>query len=605
MKQFVKYTIMAVALILGLTACYNKSPKPNHRTIDRMIDTLEQSDAQNQAVDNQRSAPLPRAITASLLPKMDVALPKSRNNVNEKRFDIAVKDVPAKEFFMGLVTGTPYSVVVSPKVQGTISLNLKNVTVEDVLHASRDAYGFEFERTSYGFHVMPAGLITRVFHVNYLNIKRSGQSLTRVTSGQLTETNTSGSGSGTGQRSSSGGGSGSGRGTGSGSSGNLTSASVGTEIITEFWPELETTLKAMISDQEGRSVVVSPQAGIVVVRAYPEEVRAVETYLTQTEANLNRQVILEAKILEVKLNDGFQSGIDWTYISGEVSPRGGGLTPVLPQGGLTGNPVIRTMSQVAAAAGSTYNDTSLSSGRGLTDFNGIFAMGIDAGNFSGLIKLLSTQGNVQVLSSPRISTVNNQKAVIKVGKDEFFVTEVSGNTSQGASTTTQTQNVELTPFFSGISLDVTPHIDRDGTVILHIHPTVSEVQDNPKSVTVQNSTTTLPLALSSIRESDNIVRAKNGQVVVIGGLMQTSSAENIASTPLLGDIPVIGAAFRRTQQIAVKSELVILLRPIVVARQTWTQQMRHERELIEEVRRGFHVGGKPQTFGTAGEFEAH
>jgi len=124
--------------------------------------------------------------------------------------------------------------------------------------------------------------------------------------------------------------------------------------------------------------------------------------------------------------------------------------------------------------------------------------------------------------------------------------------------------VELTPFFSGVALDVTPQIDEDGTVILHIHPTVSAVTDQVKSFTVSGVVNTLPLALSQIRESDSVVRARSGQVIVIGGLMTTQVVHQSYQTPFLGSIPVIGNLFKSRQDTSSKTELVILLKPIVV-----------------------------------------
>ncbi len=195
--------------------------------------------------------------------------------------------------------------------------------------------------------------------------------------------------------------------------------------------------------------------------------------------------------------------------------------------------------------------------------NGIFSMIYKGTSFNAAIELLESQGDVQVLSSPRISTVNNQKAVIKVGTDEFFVTDVSTTTVTGTSTAT-TPDVTLTPFFSGISLDVTPQINKSGDIVLHIHPIVSEVEDQQKTITLGTDDFTLPLALTTVRESDSIVRTKNQQVIVIGGLMQNKVKNRVNSTPFLGDIPLIGGLFRQTREAVVKSELVILLKANLV-----------------------------------------
>jgi MSHA biogenesis protein MshL len=178
--------------------------------------------------------------------------------------------------------------------------------------------------------------------------------------------------------------------------------------------------------------------------------------------------------------------------------------------------------------------------------------------------LLQTQGDVRVLSSPRIATVNNQKAVIKVGSDEFFVTEVSTTTTTSTTSSTQSPDIELTPFFSGIALDVTPQISNGQEVILHVHPTVTEVEERVKTIELGSEEFNLPLAYSTVRETDSIIRAQSGQVVVIGGLMQNRKVTTEARVPLLGDIPLLGWLFRQQRQESVQSELVILIQPHIV-----------------------------------------
>jgi MSHA biogenesis protein MshL len=176
---------------------------------------------------------------------------------------------------------------------------------------------------------------------------------------------------------------------------------------------------------------------------------------------------------------------------------------------------------------------------------------------------LSAQGKTRVLSSPRVSTLNNQKAVIKAGSDEYFVTGVSSNTVVGTASATN-RDVQLAPFFSGIALDVTPQIAESGEVIMHIHPSVSDVSEKIKQLTVAGVTDALPLAFSQTRESDSVVKAKSGQLIVIGGLMRTTRNLQDYRVPLLGDIPGLGNLFKSQRRQEVHTELVILLRPVVV-----------------------------------------
>ena len=179
-----------------------------------------------------------------------------------------------------------------------------------------------------------------------------------------------------------------------------------------------------------------------------------------------------------------------------------------------------------------------------------------------------------MLSSPRISTVNNQKAVIKVGTDEFFVTEVTNNITTTSSTTTSVPEFGLTSFFSGISLDVTPQIGDNNEVILHVHPSVTEVVERTKIISLGNDTYSLPLAFSSIRETDSIIRAASGQVVVIGGLLQDKKINTEASVPWLSRIPILGYLFQQTSRSSTKSELVILLQPTVIEATSWRDEIK-------------------------------
>lgn len=568
--------ILLTCFILVITSCTKVTTRPSKYpvTMDYIRDNLREGIQSNQTSQNGYSPRVPRSVTNALMPGAP-PLMKNYSNNHENRFNVIANNLPAKEFYMQLVSGTHLNMLVHPEVSGTVTVDLKNVTVDETMEAMRDLYGYDFRRTSYGYEVSPPELRSQLFSVNYLDVTRKGKSVIKVNSGQISEqVNSFNVGSTL-------------TGTNSGLSTTnqaLTTSKIDTTSEINFWRDLNTSLRAMIPSGQGRSVVVNSQGGVVIVRAFPAELRHVARFLDRIQSNMKRQVILEAKILEVNLNDAFQAGVDWNIF-------GRGLTRLNNQGGM--------------------NQTSFEDfpELDLKDFNKIFAINVK-GDFGGLIKLLQEQGNVQILSSPRISTVNNQKAVIKVGQDEFFVTGVSTSTAVvGSTNLLPTQDVSLTPFFSGITLDVTPEIGNDNSVILHIHPTVSEVKDQRKEITLGTTADNtpnriiLPLALSTIRESDNVVRALNGQVVVIGGLMQTVTSEKIAGTPVLSKIPYLGAAFRRTEQISIKKELVILLRPVVVSKKTTREDLEDTDQMFRSFKRGFHVGGLPEDFGTQGECE--
>jgi MSHA biogenesis protein MshL len=493
----------------------------------------------------------------------------------EARFDVAVSDAPARPFFEGLADGTPYNIVLEPGVAGTVTLKLKNVTLIEVLDAVREAYGYDYRRIPSGFVIVPAAMQTRLFQVNYIDLERRGTSRTRVASGQVGQSSSAATPGGVTQ----------------GSDGQsqglsepagavfaarnggkeadrikeITGTSISTRSSSDFWPELETSLKGLVGTDGGRAVVVNAQSGIIAIRANPRELRDVQQFLDKIQDIAARQVILEAKIVEVELSSAFRAGINWAAIAEQGNRTISGFQTG-PQQGFGSNNLLNQPS-VPVTVGPGNPVTSM-----LTNsLGGAFTLAVNAGSFNAYVELLATQGKTRVLSSPRVSTINNQKAVIKAGDDEYFVTGVSSNTVVGVGASTAS-NLELAPFFSGVALDVTPQLSGDGQIILHIHPTVSDVSQKVLTVTVQGVTNSLPLAFSQVRESDSVVKAKSGQLIVIGGLMRSTHQVQDYRVPLLGDIPVLGNLFRSQQKSDDRTELVILLRPIIVeSDDQWTQ----------------------------------
>jgi len=538
-----------VLILVLLTAACQTPPHNGSATLDQInteLDSAARTNAQLNATD---------AVNRALLPPLAVDIPISSARPVEQKFDLVVNNAPAVQVFNGIVSGTPYSMLVHPDVRGNISVNLKDVTVLDAMNVIRELYGYDYRVVGTRIYVQPLTMQTRVFQVNYLTAQRKGTSEINVTSGSITN-NTAGNISTTGTST-----------TPTSTSSTVQSSTISTTSNSDFWSELHAALSVIVGKTEGSSIVISPQSGVVVIKAMPPELRAVENYLRATQLSVDRQVILEAKIIEVQLSDGFQSGINWAGLNHarQFAVGGGvnGQNVTLPNGDFSADTTLSSLlgGGLSTAAGATTG--------------GVFGLALRTTSFAALLEFLQTQGSVSVLSSPRIATLNNQKAVLKVGTDEFFVTNVSTTTTTGTSTTS-TPNITLQPFFSGIALDVTPQIDENNNIILHIHPSVSDVTSKNRDINLGNNggTLSLPLASSTVSETDSIVRALDGQVIAIGGLMRSSSSDTNSQVPGAGDVPLLGSLFRRNNRSVTKSELVILLKPTVVKNQdTWSQNL--------------------------------
>ncbi|MGI9328049.1 MAG: pilus (MSHA type) biogenesis protein MshL [Pseudomonadales bacterium] len=564
-----RFALLLVPLFLAGCQILRAGPALQTDSADQVQDFLDEAvaTASNAEEESETAA----AVASESLDGRGDAPGLAAADESELAFDLVVDDVPVSAFFQALVADTDYNVVVHPGVKGNVSLDLDSITIREVMNIMRTVYGFDSVLNGNTYQIYPDVLRTEIFQVDYLNIARTGHSEMQVSAGKVTDSGGGNSDSSSGEyndQSSSGGNSGS----------SVVGTIVNTDASSDFWVELEITLNAIITGDEGAQVVVTPQAGLVVVRAKPDSLSAIRTYLSQVQSSLHRQVVLEAKILDVTLKGGFQAGINWNTF-GEGS--GGTFRPrsFVDENGM----VVTTLGSDSSAAGEfNFGD----SGDFFNPTGSGFTFFADFGDFSAVIDLLQTQGVVQVLSSPRIATVNNQKAVIKVGDDEFFVTDISTNTVTAGSAINTNDSPELTPFFSGIALDVTPQISAAGDVILHVHPTVSQVREQIKVISGEP----VPLAASTIRESDSVIRAKSGQIVIIGGLMQNTSNDENGEVPGLARLPLAGNLFRQRVQGSIKSELVILLRPLVVNSNQQSELFKDSADRIEDLRQ--KIGSK-------------
>ncbi len=518
----------------------------------------------------------PESLDRALLPPVEMGMPDVPGLALEQRFDLSVTSAPATQVFMSIVSGTRYSMLVHPDVSGSLSVNLKDVTVEEALSAIRELYGYEYRLDGTRIFIQPAGLQTRVFQVNYLPGLRRGISDLRVQSGgsDLPVGGTAVVGTTQAQAPST----------------TLESSRVTTSQSTDFWTDLRTAILSIVGAGEGRSVVVSAHSGVVVVRAFPPQLRSVEQYLRATKLAVERQVMIEAKIIEVELSESYQAGINWALFrnSGPNIVAGQLGTSSTTALGARGQP-LSSGTLIVDAAGRTVSSVVGATGAA-TPAGGVFGLALQTSNFAALIEFLESQGNVQVLSSPRIATLNTQKAVLKVGRDEIFVANIEPGSAVASAggAAQQTPTPRLAPFFSGIVLDVTPQIDETNNIILHIHPSISDVTERTRAIPfgASGDPVNFPLASRAVNESDTIVRVSDGNIVAIGGLMSVDVRDNRAGIPGVPDEGIAGALLRNTRRTQVKRELVILLKPTLIqSERNWEQDLERTRGRFESMKR--------------------
>lgn len=568
---------LAFALVCALSACaIPKNPSELHPSIYAEISAAAAVKPQPQ-----RDA----AVENALLPPLRLELPKVDARALEQRFDLSVNNAPATQVLLSIVSGTRYSMLVHPDVNGTISVNVKDVTVREALEALRELYGYEYRIEGNNIFVQAPSLQTRVFRVNYLAHQRLGRSELRVISGSVADVDEN-NGNGSGNNNSN-------RNNNSGTPGQPSRATDSSRIVTntqsDFWRDLTETLRVVVGSEGGRSVVVNPQAGVIVVRGMPSDMRNVNEFLRAIKLSVERQIMLEAKIVEVTLSDAYQSGVNWAIFGGNLST---GIVRPGTELGVTGTGPLRSNRITSTPSSTLDGNTIVSNNNNLPSIVGgaLFGLAFQSKSFAALIEFLEGQGSVQVLSSPRIAALNNQKAVLKVGTDEFFITSIqSGSAATGGTGNNDGTNtfptLTLQPFFSGVALDITPQIDETGNVILHIHPSVSNVTQDDRTINLGEifGQVNLPLARSSVSETDSIVRVADGNIVAIGGLMKVDLADRKSGLPGAQDLPLVGQLFGSRDRLVVKKELVILVKPTIINGETDQADLNNARNRILEL----------------------
>jgi len=442
----------------------------------------------------------------------------------ERLYSFSLRDADIREVLMALSKQTSFNIVVDPNVQGRVTVDLKNVSMAEALDTLTELLDLNHRIKQNIIRVFKPAPETRIFSLQYVNLKRTGSSSTTASigtgGGSVTGTTTGTTGT-TGTTT-----------TGTSGAGTTGTTTVTTSTETDLWTSIEAGLKKLLSPTG--TMVVDKQSGNILATDLPKTLDRVASFLESVEGSVQRQVLIEARIVEVSLTAEYRFGLNWGAIVQAAAMRGA--------------------STIAPTAGAII-------GQRLSPTVGDFQIGVTSTDFSALLDVISKQGELNVISSPKLATLNNQTAVIRAGTDEVFfetrVQEFRPTTGLGGQVET-TRTVTPRTVTIGVVLGITPQIAPDGNVVLHIRPTVTEKRGEAKSPVGD----TFPIL--DVREADMIVRAREGQVVVIGGLMQEKRSDSDGKVPILGDLPGIGRLFRSTTQEARKTELVVLLSATVM-----------------------------------------
>lgn len=493
---------------------------------------------------------------------------EEEKKIPEKLYSLSVRDADVQDVLLAFSKESELNIIIDPELSEKVTIDLKRVTLEEVLDSILTPLGWTYRTDGRFIKIFRPQMDTRFFTLNYVATKRVGKREIYASTGGGTQT-----GYLAGQQA----GVNSGQQTFVGTSGTRTGYSdlVSVDEV-DFWMDIQKGLETIVfgsidengkkvnsdtekmtfarADEKGRRLILNKTTGVICVTDYPADLNKVALFLEAVEGSSQRQVTIQAKIMEVILNDEHREGINWQTI--ENLPRlvnlAWGLTN---KEGTTGFPGSTTgyLSSDTTGTGTTALSISTPGTFVIKPFGGILTVGPGGTDvlISDIIEAISQQGDIRILSSPTISTLNNQKAIIRVGdQDVFFITGAV------ATQTTVTQFVQPMTIDVGIILDVTPQISEDGTIIMNIHPSITEKTGERLT---PDGKSTFPLL--SVRETDTTVRVKEGQTIIIAGLMQEKTEETLIGIPGLQSLPIFGGLFRYRTGTKKNTELVIMITP--------------------------------------------
>lgn len=497
------YTTVYKVILLGMLAFLLSSCASMPQPDERMVASGHINDPVPVVATKQLNIPPVVTRVPALAP------PKPTEKL--QTFTVVVADVPANELLFALARDARLNLDIDPKVNGRVSINAIDQTLPQILNRIARQIDLRYYMDGPNLVVEVDKPFVRVYGIDYLNMERKSISSTSLSS-KIASTGVEGS-----------------------QSGNDSSSSIKNTSNNSFWTTLEKNIGSMV---ESGNVISNRETGYISVMATSKEHKNIQNFLDKVMNSARRQVLIEATVVEITLNDDFQAGVDWSRIaSGKGWSFAQGLAPLA-------NPLSLLTANSAVAA--TYN-----------------SVGADS-TVSASIKALSEFGDVKVMSSPKIMALNNQTSILKVVDNTVYF-ETKSNTvissTTGVSNTTFTTTAKTVPV--GFVMNVTPYISATDEVILNVRPTISRIV---RFVNDPNPNLLIPSQIPEIqvREMESVLRVSSGDTAVIGGLMQDSVSKTRSGLPGLSSEEGFGFLFGQNQRNLDKTELVIFLRPRVI-----------------------------------------
>ena len=467
------------------------------------------------------------------------ALPRPGKREKLETYTVVVNQVPIRELLFSMARDADLNLDIDNNITGRITMNAIDQTLPKILDRIESQADIIYFVEGNTLKVMADKPYLHVYNINYLNIARSS-------SGKVSVSTEIGATS-TGIQNKGGGGS-------SGGGDNKANSEIENKSINEFWPTITRNIAGILGEEikkgsgsriaTGNNIIVNREAGIIAIRATAKKHKTIKKFIDQVVGNVQRQVLIEATIAEVRLSDHYQAGIDWSIISetatigGQTVVTKGGIQDVI--GGSLGTSPFFQLATAGSINGNPLNIT---------------------------LKALETFGDVKVLSSPKVMALNNQTAILKVVDNEvFFTTNVevdSGSVNQNSTVVIDT-DINTVPV--GFVMAVTPYIDEEKVVTLNVRPTISRIirfVDDPNPLLAEQGVVS-QIPVIQVREIETMLKIDDGETAVIGGLMQDQINKENRGVPILSSIPLLGALFAYTDEEYIKSELVIFIRPVVM-----------------------------------------